>query len=106
MILDYKTSDSALSPEATHRKQGQWVDLQLPLYRHLLSGMDIEGADASSDVGLGYIVLPKDVSKIGLRLAEWDDADLRSADAAAESVIRGIRAEQFWPPAEKPPRFL
>lgn len=105
MILDYKTTDTALSPEETHRKQGAWVDLQLPLYRHLLSGMDLDGLDLAHGVGLGYIVLPKDTAKLGLRLAEWNTTDLRDADAAAEFVIRGVRAERFWPPAEKPPAF-
>ncbi|MGD9126334.1 MAG: PD-(D/E)XK nuclease family protein [Planctomycetia bacterium] len=105
MILDYKTSDTARSPEQTHRKQGEWVDLQLPLYRHLLSGMDLDGTEANQDVLLGYIVLPKDITKIGLRLAEWDESDLRSADVAAEQVVRGVRAERFWPPSEKPPAF-
>ena len=105
MILDYKTSDTARPPEKTHRKQGEWIDLQLPLYRHLLAGMDIEAAASSEEVRLGYIVLPKDITKIGLQLAEWDVSDLRSADRAAEEVIRGVRAERFWPPAEKPPAF-
>ena len=35
VIFDYKTSDAAKTPEQVHLDAGQWVDLQLPLYRHL-----------------------------------------------------------------------
>ena len=36
-ILDYKTGDRVRDPESTHRTRGgEWLDLQLPLYRFLL----------------------------------------------------------------------
>ena len=42
-VLDYKTGQSVDPPEKTHRrvrgKDYQWIDLQLPLYRRLLSGV-------------------------------------------------------------------
>ena len=99
-ILDYKTSDTAKRPDQTHRKKGQWVDLQLPLYRHLARGLGIEGS-----VELGYIVLPKDLAKVGHLAAEWDDAELDDADAVAQDVIRKVRAEEFWAPVSPPPAF-
>ena len=59
MIFDYKTSDTATTPEKAHRKRnGDWVDLQLPLYRHLVAGLGITG-----DLDMAYIVLPKDVGR-------------------------------------------
>ena len=100
IVFDYKTSDSAKTPEQVHRAKDEWVDLQLPLYRHLVRGLGIEGP-----VEVGYIVLPKDTSKAGHLLAEWTDDDFASADRAAEEVIRGVRAEKFWPPAVPPPAF-
>ncbi len=36
-ILDYKTGEQAKSPRETHVRGGEWVDLQLPLYRLLPS---------------------------------------------------------------------
>ena len=61
MIFDYKTSDPAKTPEKAHRKKsGEWIDLQLPLYRHLVAGLGIEGP-----VELAYINLPKDISRRG-----------------------------------------
>ncbi|MBN2023094.1 MAG: PD-(D/E)XK nuclease family protein [Pirellulales bacterium] len=100
-ILDYKTSDSAQDPNKAHRTAaGEWIDLQLPLYRHLLAGMGIKGP-----VELGYILLPKDLGKIDLALAPWTEADLAEADAVAEDVIRRVRRGDFWPPTDVPPAF-
>ncbi len=101
VIFDYKFSDRALSPEQTHRKRDKgWVDLQLPLYRHLVAPLGISGP-----VELGYIVLPKDTSRVGPILAAWTEADLREADRTAEDVVRKVRAGVFWPPAKTPPAF-
>ena len=98
VIFDYKTSDTARTPEQTHLKGGQWVDLQLPLYRRLGAGLGV-GRDAK----LGFIVLPKDPGEVGQRLAGWSDEELQSADRAAEEVIRSVWAERFWPPTSPPP---
>jgi RecB family exonuclease len=101
MIFDYKTSDRAKSPEKAHRKKsGQWIDLQLPLYRHLVAGLGIEGP-----LELAYVVLPKDISAVGPLPAAWTQDDLDDADRTAADVIRGVRAEVFWPPANPPPAF-
>jgi len=101
VIFDYKTSDGAKTPEQTHRKsKSQWIDLQLPLYRHLTPALGIDGP-----IELGYIVVPKDLSETGERLAEWTAADLASADETAAAVVRGIRREQFYPPVSPPPDF-
>jgi RecB family exonuclease len=103
-ILDYKTSDSGASPEDKHRdKEGNWTDLQLPLYRHMLSA--VEGMPRCDNVRLGYIVLPKRTSEIGLKLAEWTNEDLESADETAREVIRCVRRQAFWPPNPNPRYF-
>jgi RecB family exonuclease len=100
-VFDYKTSDTASPPEKTHRRGGQWIDLQLPLYRHLAQALGIAGP-----VQLGYILLPKDTTETGDKLAEWSDGDLAAADATAADVVRMVRAEKFWPPASPPPMFF
>ncbi len=53
-ILDYKTGEQAKSPRETHFRGGEWVDLQLPLYRLLAEPHGIRG-----DVQLGYITIPR-----------------------------------------------
>lgn len=103
-ILDYKTADEGLDPERTHRRRKQWVDLQLPLYRHLLGALP-ELARRAEQIELGYILLPNDLDKVGLAAAAWSEEELAEADALAEEVIRQVRAEVFWPPASPPPAF-
>jgi len=99
-ILDYKSSDTASTPAAVHIQKHEWIDLQLPLYRHLARVLGIEGP-----VQLGYVLLPKDIDAIAFRLAEWTDDQLREADEMAFEVVRRIRREEFWPPKYPPPDY-
>jgi ATP-dependent helicase/nuclease subunit B len=101
-VLDYKSSDSAKTPDQVHRQgpvaDKQWIDLQLPLYRYLVQSLGLP-----EPVQLGYVLLPKDIDKTGFQMALWTAEELASADAAARAVVRGIRAGQFWPPTDPPP---
>src|SRR5262249_50080816 len=45
-ILDYKTADRGEDPDKTHRNKEDWIDLQLPLYRHLCRTAQIKLPDA------------------------------------------------------------
>lgn len=100
-ILDYKTSDAGDKPEKTHRRRNrEWVDLQLPLYRHLARTLGIH-----EKVGLGYVLLPKNSANVGLALAEWSEEDLAAADKIAVNVARNVRQQEFWPPTEPPPPY-
>ncbi|MEX2526144.1 MAG: PD-(D/E)XK nuclease family protein [Gemmatimonadota bacterium] len=94
-LLDYKTSDSGHGPEKQHRKgpQGakEWVDLQLPLYRHLLPHLSVPGFQPGDAVRLGYVTLPSKEEGAGVTLAEWDEAELLEADEAARQVVRFLR---------------
>lgn len=96
-ILDYKTGDAAKSPHDTHLKHGEWIDLQLPLYRHLARSLGVDGS-----VQLGYVLLPKETEKVGAVIADWDDAMLQSADEKAFEVAGDIVACKFWPPKRLP----
>lgn len=105
-VLDYKTGDSGSKPHQTHRHGEEWIDLQLPLYRHLVQAAGLADVDlAKCRVELGYILLPKDVQEIGLALAEWTPAELAEADEVARRVIRQIRAGVFEPLTLPPPAF-
>lgn len=99
-ILDYKSSDSPRTPEKAHQRGDQWIDLQLPLYRHLARSQGITGP-----VQLGYVLLPKDVDKVEFCMAQWSEEQLARADAVACEVIRGIWDNKFWPPTEPAPDF-
>ena len=100
-VFDYKTGDRAKTPDQVHRQGERWIDLQLPLYRHLVPAMGIPGTPK-----LGYIVLPKDTGQVGLLDAPWSAAELESADQTAEEVIRKVRQESFWPPTRPAPEYF
>lgn len=100
-ILDYKTGDKGELPEKTHRKgrapNKEWIDLQLPLYRHLVSLPGPAGeAPILPDLDLarlrlGYVLLPRALDGVGDALADWTPEDLESADDVAREAIRRLR---------------
>lgn len=92
-ILDYKSGDRKQDPNRVHQRRGEWVDLQLPLYRHIAAPLGVTG-----DVRLGYVALPKDMKQVGEVAADWSEADLQAADEVARQVIIAVREERFWPP--------
>ncbi len=98
-ILDYKTSDKARTPEEVHRsgtkELREWVSLQLPLYRKLARKLGVGG-----EVELGYVLLPRELHKVGLAPATWDEEELRDAEERAMQIIRAIRRGEFWPPRD------
>jgi hypothetical protein len=98
-LLDYKTSDSGKTPKETHcKRSGEWIDLQLPLYRHLVEPLGIAGA-----IDLGYIVLPK--TQCECHIAGWSDEELAQADKIAHDVVRKVRNQEFGQPTTPPPAF-
>lgn len=90
-LFDYKTGDAGNAPDKTHRHQGEWCDLQLPLYRHLAADFGAVG-----DVQLGYIVLPRDTNSVQALFGEWSSEELAEADEVARDVITDILEERFW----------
>jgi len=91
-IFDYKTSESADSPEKAHRSSNEpgWADLQLPMYRHLCREITAE-----KRVTLGYITLGKDLTSVGAQFANWDPTTLKHADKIAVDVIQAMRNGDF-----------
>ncbi len=98
-IIDYKTSDTAKTPDETHRRgpkgAKQWIDLQLPLYGKFAEKLGITG-----QVELGFVHLPRDLPQVAYHAAPWSPGDLDAAIDEARRVIRSIRAAHFWPPAD------
>ncbi len=105
-ILDYKSSDTAKKPEKAHVQKGKWIDLQLPLYRHVIR-QSREMFPEIRDWTVGYIVLPKDVSKTGVLEAAWSESDYAAAMETAYGVVRDVWDEKFGPEyrAKTPPAF-
>jgi ATP-dependent helicase/DNAse subunit B len=102
-ILDYKTGDSRKRPDQTHRQKGDWVDLQLPLYRILWPATGVSPTDLP--VELGYFNLPKDSDETAVALADWDDEAFVEAEERAAFVIRNLREQAFPGPVYPAPAF-
>ena len=97
-IFDYKSGDKGQKPGDSHRKRnGDWIDLQLPLYRHLARHLALP-----SEPLLGYINLPKDLAGVGPEFAEWSPNDFAEADEVAKTIARGIANRVFWPAVKLP----
>ena len=115
-VLDYKTSDKADPPAATHLgawreglpayarvkldgRERAWRDLQLPLYRLLL---EKQGAFAGEGaIQVGYFNLPKALGETGIEVWEEFDAAMRhEALNCVEGVLEDIARGRFWPPRD------
>lgn len=100
-IIDYKTGDSGKTPEETHRQGPKdnkaWTDLQLPLYHHMASALNIVG-----DIELGYVLLPKRIEAVNFVPAPWSRMDIDEATGLAQQIITNIQSGIFWPPSEPP----
>jgi ATP-dependent helicase/nuclease subunit B len=104
-ILDYKTGDKGESPNETHGpKNEEWQDFQLPLYRHLAGSCDALCDFDPNRCEFGYVLLPKDLSLVGLSPADWSSEQLQEADEQAFEILRNIRDRKFEP-SEKTVRY-
>jgi hypothetical protein len=112
MVFDYKTGDRGRDPEETHRRgragAREWMDLQLPFYRHILPAVR-NAADEPAFTGkvehvmFGYITLCADADLGGAKFAEWSAAELADADEAARACVRLLRGNVFpWEPSARP----
>ena len=96
-IFDYKTGDRETSPNRKHRdSDGNWLDLQLPLYQPIAKSLGVPGPYL-----FGYIALPKDLSLLGEYFADWSEPDLADAMNQARQVVTNVLDQKFWPPANE-----
>jgi ATP-dependent helicase/nuclease subunit B len=105
LLLDYKIGDRVSTPDEAHRRgragARRWVDLQLPLYLQLAPALRDEEGEALipraqlDGVGVGFLALPRERSKVCELLADWDPGELREADETAREVIRLLRRNRF-----------
>ncbi|MDT8341706.1 MAG: PD-(D/E)XK nuclease family protein [Longimicrobiales bacterium] len=116
-VFDYKTSEAGDGPDATHRRgrpDPEWVDLQLPLYHWLVTRMTlpsgaadrapggiplVPASDPAPRIELGYLLLPRDLDRVGAAMAEWDEATLADGVACARRVLDRLRTDPV-PPTE------
>jgi hypothetical protein len=98
-ILDYKSGEQVDDPDKAHRRgrgsAKDWIDLQLPLYRHLAATVGVPDS-----AQLGYIQLPGRGEQARFAPAPWNDEELDDADATAARIIDRINEGAFYPPAD------
>ncbi len=94
-VFDYKSGDKPLPPDKVHRKKGEWVDLQLPLYYLML-----EKEQPGINPCLGYINLSADVNATSLQWAKWSIEELQEAETVAKQVVNDVSMCRFWPPRD------
>ena len=129
LVLDYKTSDRAETPEEAHLaacrdpgavaesaladhdgKPARWINLQLPLYllalREEFRTQNAERRTENAEYGsggapllCGYFSLPKAVTETCVATWAPEPDLLASAERCAKGVIAAVRAGTFWPPA-------
>ncbi len=104
-VWDYKTSDSATKVQEAHRRGNEWIDLQLPLYRHLVVHALPQATNYFDSMLTGYILLPKRLKDVSFNLSKWSIAELEESDRLAESIMCNILAQKFWPPNPDIPEF-
>jgi len=99
MVFDYKTSEDGVDLFSVRGRDGEWKDLQLPLYRFLLpslrtsDGQQVAMPPSDVSIGLAYLPLSKDPEDMDAVFPHWTEDDLASAEEKARSVIRTLRAE-------------
>lgn len=90
-ILDYKTGDKQKEPREAHfKKDGSYLDLQLPLYRHLARELGFPG-----EPELGYAWIGKEDTGCGFFLADFTPAELEAALGEARRIVRAVRRGDF-----------
>jgi len=102
-IWDYKTGEKVEKPVNAHRTtDGEWKDLQLPLY--CLLAAELIGDDPPAE--MGYIAIGRKPSEIGfMRLESWArrksdeisiEEGIQEAIEVIEDVVRRIRQDEFF----------
>ena len=100
-VLDFKTSDKGLGPDAAHyaKRNQEWKDLQLPLYRHLLAD-ELKQIHAGP-IHTGYFLAPANLANVRIEMSSFIEDFHDEAIETAREVVHGIRSGYF-PPGRKP----
>jgi ATP-dependent helicase/nuclease subunit B len=97
-IIDYKTNDAGKAPRDAHREgskgDGDWKDLQLPLYHYGFASR-LRELEPDSTLELGYVRLPADPAQAGWCAADFSSVEIEEAIGLARSIVGAIRRGEF-----------
>jgi RecB family exonuclease len=99
-IIDYKTGQKAVDANFALDRNGQWKDLQLPLYYFMLRNLKFEG-----EISFGYFNLSGEHASSGLEIIKADMTALDQALVKATDIAKQITSGAFWPPSSQRESF-
>jgi len=107
-VLDYKTGGPSANDAHFKKQAGEWVDLQLPLYRLLLSEIrKLDSHDKSAaNVSLGYFRIGDQESKTGIDLLDLPDGVIDGVDDFIHRILSDIQSGIFGDaPSDPAPKY-
>jgi ATP-dependent helicase/DNAse subunit B len=93
VILDFKSGDSSASASTAFSKSNGWLDLQLPVYFFYASEVL-----KLKDPKLAIVPISASSEIIATSFAKWDESMLTTARESMMIALKGIVAQEFWPP--------
>ena len=96
-IIDYKTSEQLKSAQAKHMDGEEWLDLQLPLCRHL---WEQSRGQPGAGTHVGFISLPQQAGGCKFTALELTSEQLSDAVSVAGQLVERIEALEFVPSDE------
>ena len=107
-VLDYKTGGATANEMHFKKKDGEWIDLQLPLYRLLLSEIpELEGKDISDgNVQLGYFRIGDQETTTGINFLDLPDEAMATVGDVIIAIMSDIQQGNFGEtPTDPAPKY-
>ena len=107
-VLDYKTGATSANDAHFKRRDGLWIDYQLPLYRCLLSGIkELKEFDTSSkNVSLGYFKIGDLDTSSGVDLLDLPNEAMDVVEDQIDITLASILNSEFSErPTEPAPKY-
>ena len=96
-VLDYKTGGATANEVHFKKRDGEWIDLQLPLYSLLLCKIEeLEGEDTSEEnVSLGYFRIGDQEATTGINILDLPDEAMATVGDVISSIMSDIQSGKF-----------
>jgi hypothetical protein len=107
-VLDYKTGATSANDAHFKRRDGLWIDYQLPLYRCLLSEIkELKEFDTSSkNVSLGYFKIGDLDTSSGVDLLDLPNEAMDVVEDQIDITLASILNSEFSErPTEPAPKY-
>jgi len=94
-IYDYKTGEISRKTESYHMQKGQYVNFQMPAYKHLLErNRDYIGI-SDMNISVANYNISAQLEEVSFSVADWTEDDYRAIDSEMFDIITKIHAGDF-----------